>query len=157
MWLATAVGRSREATRLAGAAEAVRASIPAPLPFYQKAEHADATKALRHRLKADSFAAAWAEGQMLSLHHAIRAASDVLTAIAAQSSGDSAGPLTAREWEVAGRIARGLSNREIAADLVISVKTAANHVDHILNKLGLHSRGQVAEWVRQRELRPPEK
>jgi DNA-binding NarL/FixJ family response regulator len=53
---------------------------------------------------------------------------------------------------VAGIIARGLSNREIAAALTITEKTAANHVDHILTKLDLHSRTQVAVWAVQHGL-----
>jgi pimeloyl-ACP methyl ester carboxylesterase/class 3 adenylate cyclase/DNA-binding CsgD family transcriptional regulator len=58
-----------------------------------------------------------------------------------------ANPLTAREREVAIRLARGLTNREIAEDLVISSGTADRHVTNILNKLGYHSRGQVAVWA----------
>ena len=47
-------------------------------------------------------------------------------------------------------IARGLSNREIAAALTISERTAANHVEHIMTKLDLRSRARVAVWaVRQ--------
>jgi predicted ATPase/DNA-binding CsgD family transcriptional regulator len=59
--------------------------------------------------------------------------------------------LTAREVEIAGLIARGLSNRAIADELVISPATAARHVANILGKLGVNSRAQVAAWtVRQR-------
>jgi DNA-binding NarL/FixJ family response regulator len=61
-------------------------------------------------------------------------------------------PLSAREREVAVLIARGLSNREIAAALTITEKTAANHVDHILTKLDLHSRTQIAVWTVQHGL-----
>jgi predicted ATPase/DNA-binding CsgD family transcriptional regulator len=55
--------------------------------------------------------------------------------------------LTQREQEVAALIARGLSNRQIAAELVIAEGTAANHVKHILARLGLDSRVQVAAWA----------
>jgi predicted ATPase/DNA-binding CsgD family transcriptional regulator len=59
--------------------------------------------------------------------------------------------LTARELEIAKLIARGLSNRAIAEELVISPATAARHVANILGKLGVNSRAQVAAWtVRQR-------
>jgi predicted ATPase/DNA-binding CsgD family transcriptional regulator len=58
--------------------------------------------------------------------------------------------LTAREYEVAERIARGLSNRQIAGALVISEGTAAKHVEHIMNKLGFRSRAQIAAWVVER-------
>ncbi len=56
-------------------------------------------------------------------------------------------PLSRREQEVAALIARGLTNREIAEALSISERTAGNHVHHILNKLGLGSRAQVAVWA----------
>lgn len=57
------------------------------------------------------------------------------------------GPLSQREREVAELVAKGLSNREIAAALVISERTAQNHVQHILTKLGFANRAQVAAWV----------
>ncbi len=55
--------------------------------------------------------------------------------------------LTAREHEIALLIARGLSNRAIADELVISPATAARHVANILGKLGFSSRAQVAAWT----------
>ena len=55
-----------------------------------------------------------------------------------------AGPLTRREGEIAALVARGLTNRQIAAALHISERTAENHVQHILTKLGLHTRTQIA-------------
>lgn len=58
-----------------------------------------------------------------------------------------AAPLTPRELQVARLIAEGRSNREIAAELVISQRTAENHVEHILTKLGFTSRAQVAVWA----------
>ena len=55
--------------------------------------------------------------------------------------------LTPREREVADLVARGLTNREIAAALVLSERTAQNHVQHILTKLGFAKRSQIAAWV----------
>jgi DNA-binding NarL/FixJ family response regulator len=49
--------------------------------------------------------------------------------------------------EVAALVARGLTNRRIAEGLVITEGTAGNHVKHILNKLGLDSRVQIAAWA----------
>ena len=48
---------------------------------------------------------------------------------------------------------RGLTNREIAARLVIAQRTAETHVDHILSKLGMTSRAQVAAWVAEQPAR----
>jgi DNA-binding CsgD family transcriptional regulator len=52
--------------------------------------------------------------------------------------------LTAREAEVLNLVARGYTNREIAATLVISAKTASVHVSHILHKLGVPNRIEAA-------------
>ncbi len=52
--------------------------------------------------------------------------------------------LTPREAEVLALVARGYTNREIAATLVISVKTASVHVSHILRKLGAPNRREAA-------------
>jgi DNA-binding CsgD family transcriptional regulator len=52
--------------------------------------------------------------------------------------------LTAREFEVLRLVAAGRSNREIAAELFISVKTASVHVSNILGKLGVATRGEAA-------------
>lgn len=57
------------------------------------------------------------------------------------------GPLTAREFEVARLIAEGATNREIAERLVIAPKTASAHVEHILAKLGVSRRAEIAAWV----------
>jgi predicted ATPase/DNA-binding CsgD family transcriptional regulator len=59
-------------------------------------------------------------------------------------------PLSPREREVAALLARGLSNREIAKELVISPRTAQGHVENILRKLDFSSRTQVAAWMAQR-------
>ena len=56
------------------------------------------------------------------------------------------GPLTDRELEVAGLVAEGLTNKEVATRLRLSVRTAENHVLNVMNKLGLDNRAQVAAW-----------
>lgn len=55
--------------------------------------------------------------------------------------------LTSREREVAGLVAKGLSNRQIAEHLYVSERTAETHVQNILVKLGFTSRAQVAAWA----------
>ena len=58
--------------------------------------------------------------------------------------------LTPREREVADLLARGYSNQQIAETLVLVRGTVANHVAHILAKLGAANRTQVAAWVLDR-------
>ena len=55
--------------------------------------------------------------------------------------------LTVREQQIADLIARGMSNRGIAEELVISPATAARHVANIMAKLGVNSRAQIAAWT----------
>jgi non-specific serine/threonine protein kinase len=55
-------------------------------------------------------------------------------------------PLTDRELEVAALVAEGLTNKEVASRLRLSVRTAENHVLNVMNKLGLDNRAQVASW-----------
>jgi predicted ATPase/DNA-binding CsgD family transcriptional regulator len=62
--------------------------------------------------------------------------------------------LSAREREVAELIAEGLSNREIGAQLVISVRTVESHVNHILGKMAFRSRAAIATWVASQRRRP---
>ena len=65
---------------------------------------------------------------------------------------DGLGALTAREREVLNLLARGLSNRDIAEQLVITNKTVKNHLSRIYEKIGVHSRAEaVALWLGVRE------
>jgi DNA-binding CsgD family transcriptional regulator len=57
--------------------------------------------------------------------------------------------LTPRETEVAGLVAKGLSNKAIADHLVLSVRTVESHLDRMLGKLDFHNRTQLATWVQR--------
>ena len=73
-----------------------------------------------------------------------RSGDAVAAALAAFRGGRS--PLTDRELEVAALVADGLTNKEVATRLHLSVRTAENHVLNVMNKLGLDNRAQVAAW-----------
>ena len=62
--------------------------------------------------------------------------------------------LTRREREIAAMVATGLTNRQIAGQLYLSVRTVEAHVDHILTKLGFRTRTQLAAWVHEEGLAP---
>jgi non-specific serine/threonine protein kinase len=149
--LAAKTGRPRLALQLAGAADEYRVvnqfSLPGPI-----AEIVDRWLAPA-RAKAGTAAARWrAEGRRLSPEQAV--------ALVLAGEPDHAPPpgahpaLTRREAEVAALVARGLTNRDIAVRLFLSVRTVEVHVDHILTKLGFHTRTQLAAWAYEAGLRP---
>ena len=77
----------------------------------------------------------------------LAAGAELLVSIATPAHMDDAGPLSVRELEVARLVAAGATNREIAERLVIAPKTASAHIEHILAKLGVARRAEIAAWV----------
>ncbi|WP_063047133.1 response regulator transcription factor [Nocardia pseudovaccinii] len=69
--------------------------------------------------------------------------------LAATLRGDRPGALTRRESEFAAHVAKGLTNRQIGGLVHICEPTAESHVQHILTKLALTNRTQVAAWGAQ--------
>jgi DNA-binding NarL/FixJ family response regulator len=59
---------------------------------------------------------------------------------------DTPAQLTPREREVLGMIARKMTNREIAEELILEVGTVKNHVHNVLDKLGVSNRFEAAEY-----------
>ena len=89
-----------------------------------------------------------AEFRRLDMPGRLRAADRLLAELDTAARADD--PLTAREREVAGLVAQGRRNREIAAELVLSERTVESHVRSILLKLDLGGRAEVAGWLQAR-------
>lgn len=150
-------GYHEQAARLFGAAEALRNTLGLHRPPLDQAEFERRVAFTRTALRPAGFAAAWAQGAEMILEQAIEYA---LTAAEPRPRKGTTGlpgdtgstSLTPREREVAGLIAQGFSNREIAAQLVITQRTAESHVQHVLDKLGFASRGRVAAWATEQGL-----
>lgn len=149
---ACATRRFERAARLFGAADGLRESVGAALPRFIRGEY-DRLVARTRRQLGDAFPRLWAEGRTMSTDQAAE------YALASGTASEPAGRarrtlLTRREQEVAALIAQGETNREIAKALTITEKTAENHVQHILNKMGFRSRAQIAAWAAQHSLSP---
>ena len=61
--------------------------------------------------------------------------------------------LSPREQQVAALLAQGLTNRQIAEQLVVTQRTVASHIEHILEKLDFASRHQVGVWAGEHSLK----
>ncbi|MGQ4615889.1 protein kinase domain-containing protein [Nocardia sp. R7R-8] len=109
--------------------------------------HDEYERATRRKLGARGFETALERGGAMGLDAAISYALGEQRTAGKSARSGSAAKLTKREREVAGLVARGLSNKQIATRLVISLRTAQGHVEHILSKLGFTSRAQIAAWV----------
>jgi predicted ATPase/DNA-binding CsgD family transcriptional regulator len=140
------------AAQVAGAASALRAATgTVPWPS-EKTRIGRWLEAARRKLGERAFAASWRDGESLSDSEVVAAARRFVAEALAAPVPPSAPvdmPLTVRQYEVAELIARGLTNDQIAEVLVISPSTARAHIEHILERLDLHSRAQIAAWIAQ--------
>ena len=137
------------AVQFAAAAAALREAAHLPSRSASRTERLLASAAAG--LGPEATARLWADGSRLEASAAVDLALSMPSAAAADddAAADPASPggLTPRERQIAGLIARGRSNRDIAQELLISPATAARHVANILAKLGFSSRAQVAAWA----------
>jgi non-specific serine/threonine protein kinase len=159
-----AQGRRDHAVRLFAAVEAlIEASSVSVHPFQDEGVHLPALRErrltnLKTTMGAVAFADAWEAGRELSLEQVITDA--LVTVDPVESAGSvsvSAGStatfgLTLRELEVLRLLTEGLSDREIADALSISVRTAGNHVQHTMQKLGVESRTAAAVFAVRHDL-----
>jgi predicted ATPase/DNA-binding NarL/FixJ family response regulator len=138
------------ALTLLAAAETAWAAIPAAPAVPLTRHHDAALAAARKALPGGAYRAALGTGAAMSQAEAIAFALGESVPPASRPDGAGAGPstgrLTRREREVAALVARGLSNSQIAAELVISARTVETHVQHIMDKLGFGTRAQIAAW-----------
>jgi non-specific serine/threonine protein kinase len=150
-WAAAAAGDHRRAARLLGAAERQWHDVGgSPLSGGQLVRRQEAADAARAALGASGYEAEHRQGGALSLDGMVAYA--LGAPVAADATGRAADDrprLTRREGEVAALVAEGLTNKQIAAHLVISQRTAESHVENILSKFGFTSRAQIATWYAQ--------
>ena len=156
-WIAASQNDASRSLTLLAAAEAAWAAIPAVLPPALRVHHDAALGAARTALPGAEGRAASARGAAMGQAEAIAFAlgeSAGPASAAAARPGENQPRLTRREQDVAALVARGLSNSQIAAALVISVRTVETHVQHIMDKLGCSTRAQIAAWSAARAPAP---
>jgi len=159
-WCAASASPDERAARLLGAAHAVWRTSGAKVDETNAYTVYDrqAETGVRAAVGDARYKRAFAEGAAFSYDQAVSYAlgedADAADRVAppaetvtSRPAIPSAGGLTPREAEIAGLLAQGLTNKEISARLVISQRTVETHVDHILGKLSMTSRAQVASWV----------
>ncbi|MGY1712572.1 ATP-binding protein [Geodermatophilus sp. SYSU D00758] len=152
-WSAAELGQDEHAARLLGATEAVWQSIPADPPAPVAALGRTYTAAVRGALGEARWSARSREGRALDRPRAVALALGERPGSGPAAAPDQpAEPLTPRQCEVADLVAQGLTDRQIAARLVISPRTAESHVEQILVRLGVRSRAEIAAWA---AVRPP--
>ncbi|WP_409494308.1 helix-turn-helix transcriptional regulator [Amycolatopsis sp. cmx-11-12] len=144
--IAARSGQHRRAATVFGAATAMWATIgmsPARYAAFTDPIQKD-TESVTAQLGLDAAAAAFTRGYTMPPHESIA------YTLAEQNPSSQTGarhPLTTRETEVAGLVAQGMTNRQIAETLAISQRTASTHVDHIMTKLNVTNRTQIATWA----------
>jgi non-specific serine/threonine protein kinase len=150
-YVAAALGQLRRAVRLGAAASALSAAYNLPLIPLSEALLREGLDLARRALGEPASAAAWAEGQALSLEESLAEALAVQVAsppappgpVAAPPGGDPLAGLTPAEMEVLRRLAGGRTTKEIAAELVVAVSTVERHITHIYGKLGVRNRAEA--------------
>ena len=120
---------------------------------------------VREQLGMTTFETCWGEGQAMTPEQANEYALEPTMTHAQvaqpgsmrQATKREFGGLTAREREVAALVAQGMTNHEIAEQLVISERTVESHVSGILRKLGFAARTQIAAWAVEKGLVHPKR
>ena len=158
-----ALGHTAEATCLLDTARDLAAETGArPMLWRIEIARGALALAMGHRqAAADAHAAAVATVETLAQsipsehRQSFRVAAHALIPGGRVRTGASApgpGGLTARECEVAALVARGCSNREIAAALYVGERTVETHVSNIMAKLGCDGRARIAAWAARQGL-----
>jgi non-specific serine/threonine protein kinase len=156
------------AARFFGAASRALEELGSSMSPARSARYRGYVAEVRVTLGEEAFAAAWAEGCAMPFEDAVAAALGAEQerpspepvrrpepVRSMRSSGRSVAHtngLTRREQEVTALLARGMTNREIAAELTITERTAETHVCKILRKLELSHRAQLTAWAVKHDL-----
>jgi len=129
----------QQALVLFAAADAIRHSVGAGWSAMHNARVKDAIARCERALSPARARQSWSEGQSMTIEEAVRSVLTKEMPVAVH--------LSHRERTIAALIGEGLTSAQIAARLRIAERTVDSHAEHIRNKLGLHSRAQIAAWA----------
>jgi len=150
------------AAQLWGAAEVLREAIGAPRPPFEHVSYERSVAAARAQLGEKAFATVWAEGRTMTPEQALAAQGPATIPTPAPTVPSSTPPakpvatypdgLTAREVEVLRLLARGLTDAQIAEQLVIAPRTVNNHLTSIYSKIQVSSRSAATRYAIEHQL-----
>jgi DNA-binding CsgD family transcriptional regulator len=149
------------AAQLWGAAETLRETMGAPIPPVERAVYEKRVTAARSSIGKRIFSAYWAQGRTMTPEQALAAQGKAATPshgsteaalISSRSTAINLAGLTAREVEVLHWVARGLTDAQVAEQLVISPRTITSHLSSIYNKLGVTSRAAATRFAVEHKL-----
>ncbi len=160
--MVTTQGDLAWAARLWGLAEARREAMGAPLSPIERASYEHVVTAARTQLGEKTFAAAWAQGRRMTPVQVLVplgpvTISPLASAVSslpppATSSPPASAELTRRELEVLRLLARGVTDAQIAEQLVLSLHTVHAHLRSIYSKLGVTSRSAATRYAFEHQL-----
>jgi DNA-binding NarL/FixJ family response regulator len=147
-WVEASRADLRRAAHLMGAAAAMLERSSTALSPNYLVHHEQCLHTVTSGLSGADFESAWAAGHRLPAAQAVQYAlkGGSLPTHEARQPGD----VSPREAEIAGLVATGMTNRQIASKLHLAERTVDAHVEHIMNKLGYRSRAQIAAWIATR-------
>ncbi|MGF6889344.1 putative ATPase/DNA-binding NarL/FixJ family response regulator [Nocardia sp. GAS34] len=147
-WVTIEHDEHRRAVIMAGASDSVSDTLSRPPVFPNLVAYAEQFERSARKVLGDrSFEAAYRQGRSMNPETAVAFALGEQSDEKASAAAQTLPALTKRERQVAELVAKGMTNKAIAAQLVLSERTVGGHVNHILVKLGFTSRSQVAAWV----------
>jgi predicted ATPase/DNA-binding CsgD family transcriptional regulator len=152
-----AQGELAWAVQLWGAAKALREAIGVPIPPVYHAEYEQLVATARTQLGEKAFATAWAQGRMMTPEQALTVQEPATMPIPVPTEQPPAPPakpsptypdgLTTREVEVLRLVAQGMTNEQMAKQLVISPRTVNTHLTSIFSKIGVSTRSAATRYT----------
>jgi non-specific serine/threonine protein kinase len=152
-WVSVDLRRDDRAARLLGMAAGFWAQSGSGLAGPWRTFHTTATERLRSRLGERRLAQEIAAGARLDRRAGLSFALGERPSASTNLAGTAG--LSPREVEIARLVGDGLANREIGERLYLSPRTVEKHIEHVMNKLAVDSRAEIAAWQARQEQGSP--